>query len=158
MLRKEKNKFNIEKDKSKRTFNNITFASKLEMNYYKDVILPNVESKQISYFELQKKYELQPSFQLNGKIIKAITYVADFYVEYSNGEIEVIDTKGFPDNTAKLKRKLFWYKYPNIKYSWISYSKMDGGWILYEELKKKREERRKQRKFDNNYITPKNRK
>lgn len=158
MLRKEKNKFNIEKDKSKRTFNNITFASKLEMNYYKDVILPNVESKQISYFELQKKYELQPSFQLNGKIIKAITYVADFYVEYSNGEIEVIDTKGFPDNTAKLKRKLFWYKYPNIKYSWISYSKMDGGWILYEELKKKREERRKQRKFDNNYITPENRK
>lgn len=158
MLRKEKNKFNIEKDKSKRTFNNITFASKLEMNYYKDVILPNVESKQISYFELQKKYELQPSFQLNGKIIKAITYVADFYVEYSNGEIEVIDTKGFPDNTAKLKRKLFWYKYSNIKYSWISYSKMDGGWILYEELKKKREERRKQRKFDNNYITPKNRK
>lgn len=158
MLRKEKNKFNIEKDKSKRTFNNITFASKLEMNYYKDVILPNVESKQISYFELQKKYELQPSFQLNGKIIKAITYVADFYVEYSNGEIEVIDTKGFPDNTAKLKRKLFWYKYPNIKYSWISYSKMDGGWILYEELKKKREERRKQRKFDNNYIIPENRK
>lgn len=158
MLRKEKNKFNIEKDKSKRTFNNITFASKLEMNYYKDVILPNVESKQISYFELQKKYELQPSFQLNGKIIKAITYVADFYVEYSNGEIEVIDTKGFPDNIAKLKRKLFWYKYPNIKYSWISYSKMDGGWILYEELKKKREERRKQRKFDNNYITPENRK
>lgn len=158
MLRKEKNKFNIEKDKSKRTFNNITFASKLEMNYYKDVILPNVESKQISYFELQKKYELQPSFQLNEKIIKAITYVADFYVEYSNGEIEVIDTKGFPDNTAKLKRKLFWYKYPNIKYSWISYSKMDGGWILYEELKKKREERRKQRKFDNNYIIPENRK
>lgn len=158
MIKKERTKFNIEKDKSKRTYNGITFASKLEMNYYKDVILPNVESKQISYFELQKKYELQPSFQLNGKTIKAINYIADFYIEYSNGEVEVIDTKGFPDNTAKLKRKLFWYKYPNIKYSWISYSKIDGGWITYEDLKKKREERRKQRKFGNDYICPENRK
>ena len=54
--------------------------------------------------------------------------------------MQVIDTKGMPDATAKLKRKLFWYKYPDIDYQWVTYSKKyasgNGGWIEYDKLSK----------------------
>lgn len=138
-----RSKFNVDKDTSKRTYNGIVFDSVLEMKYYRDVILPSVENGDITHYELQKSYELQPKFQKNNKTIKAITYVADFYIEYSDGTSAVIDVKGMPDNVAKLKRKLFWYKYSDIDYLWIAYSKCDGGWIEYETLKKLRQIRKK---------------
>lgn len=52
---------------------------------------------------------LQPKYTHNGKTVLPIIYVADFYMEYADGHIEVVDTKGCPDSVAKLKRKLFWY-------------------------------------------------
>lgn len=151
MIRNNKSKYNVDKDTTKRTYNGIVFDSVLEMKYYRDVILPNVESGYITSYELQKKYELQPKFEKDGKNIKAITYIADFYIEYSNGTTRVIDIKGMPDSVAKLKRKMFWYKYPNIDYVWITYSKCDGGWLEYELLKKAREQRRQKRKFGKDY-------
>lgn len=57
-----------------------------------------------------------------------------------------------PDNVALLKRKLFWFKYPEIDYQWICYSKIDsqskddGGWVSYDTVKKGRTERKKQKK------------
>ena len=113
------------------------------MKYYRDVILPEVGSEKIEYFELQKPFVLQEKFVHNGKTIQPIKYVADFFVHYSDGNEIVIDTKGCPDSVAKIKRKLFWYRFPDIEYKWISYSKMDGGWIEYEELEKKRKERKR---------------
>lgn len=151
MIRNNKSKYNVDKDTTKRTYNGIVFDSVLEMKYYRDVILPNVESGYITNYELQKKYELQPKFEKDDKNVKAITYIADFYIEYSNGTTKVIDIKGMPDSAAKLKRKMFWYKYPNIDYVWITYSKCDGGWIEYEVLKKAREQRRQKRKFGKDY-------
>ena len=151
MIRNNKSKYNVDKDTTKRIYNGIVFDSVLEMKYYRDVILPNVESGYITNYELQKKYELQPKFEKDGKNVKAITYIADFYIEYSNGTTRVIDIKGMPDSVAKLKRKMFWYKYPNIDYVWITYSKCDGGWIEYEILKKAREQRRQKRKFGKDY-------
>lgn len=149
--KKDRSKFNVSKDTQKRTCDDIVFDSVLEMNYYKNVILPSVESGEIKSFELQKKYELQPKFESNEKNIKAIIYVADFYIEYANGDIKVIDIKGMPDSVAKIKRKMFLYKYPDIEYVWLSYSKIDGGWIEYENLKKAREIRRQKRKYGSNY-------
>ena len=61
----------------------------------------------------------------------------------NNGEEIVIDIKGCPDSEAKLKRKMFWYVYPNIKYDWIGYSKIDGGWVLYETILQGRKSRKK---------------
>ena len=58
----ERSKFNVDKDKEKRTYNNIVFDSQLEMKYYRDVLCPAVESGEVTYFELQKKYELQPKY------------------------------------------------------------------------------------------------
>ena len=87
-------KFNVDKDKDKRTFAGIVFDSQLEMKYFRDVLCPGVESGEVVRFELQKKYELQPKFTHEGKTILPITYVADFYIEYADGHTEVIDTKG----------------------------------------------------------------
>jgi hypothetical protein len=44
-----------------------------------------------------------------------------------------------------LKRKMFDYKYPDLTLQWISYSLKDGGWIQYDELKKLRAKRKKEK-------------
>lgn len=67
----------------------------------------------ISNLEKQKVFELQPSFKINGKTERAITYVADF-VYIKNGKIIVEDTKGFKTDVYKIKRKMLLYKYPDI--------------------------------------------
>ena len=100
----------------------------------------------VVYFELQKPYELQPEFVHDDRRFRAVTYVADFFIRYADGREEVIDTKGCPDTSAILKRKLFWYKYPDTTYIWVGYSRIDGGWVPYETIKKGRSERRKLKK------------
>ena len=143
-----RSKYNIDKDTTKRTYNNIVFDSVLEMKYYRDVILPNVESGLIKYYELQKEYELQPKFTHNGKTVLPIKYVADFYIEYTDGHKEVIDTKGLPDSVALLKRKMYWYHYPDVDYKWITYVKKYGGWLDYDTVKKLRSQEKKSKKED----------
>lgn len=129
-----RSKFNVDNDSDKRSYNGIVFDSVLEMKYYRDVVLPGVESGDIVKYELQKKYILLDGFTRNGKRVLPITYIADFYIEYKDGHIDVIDIKGCPDNTAKLKRKLFWNKYPDVNYSWVSYIKKFGGWGNYDDF------------------------
>ena len=143
-----RSKYNVDKDTAKRTYNNIVFDSVLEMKYYRDVILPNVESGLIKYYELQKEYELQPKFTHNDKTVLPIKYVADFYIEYTDGHKEVIDTKGLPDSVALLKRKMYWYHYPDVDYKWITYVKKYGGWLDYDTVKKLRSQEKKNKKED----------
>lgn len=138
-------KFNVDKDTSKRTYDGIVFDSVMEMQYYRDVLCPLVESGDVVRYELQKPYELQPKFIHNGKTVQAVTYVADFFIVYKDGSEVLIDTKGCPDSVALMKRKLFWYRYPTVDYRWICYSRIDGGWCTYEYVKKKRAERRKEK-------------
>lgn len=147
-----RSKYNVDKDVAKRTYDGIVFASILEMKYYKDVLLPGVESGEVVYYELQKKYELQPGFSRNGRKVLPITYVADFYIEYRNGHTQVIDTKGMPDEKAKLKKKILLYKYPEIDYQWIRYVAKYGGWVEYETLKKLRRDAKKKQKEDEENV------
>lgn len=143
MIKINRSKFNVDKDKSKRTHNGIVFDSVLEMKYYRDVLCPAVESGDVVSYELQKPYELQPKFLHDEKSVQSIKYVADFFIVYKDGHEEVIDTKGCPDSVALLKRKLFWYKFPDVDYKWVTWVKKFGGWIDYEEYKRlKREEKR----------------
>lgn len=122
----------------------IIFDSVMEMKYYRDVLCPKVERGDVVKFELQKPYELQPKFSHDGRNVQAITYIADFFVVYKDGHEEVIDTKGCPDSTAILKRKLFWYRFPDVDYQWITYVKKFGGWINYDDCKRlRREEKRR---------------
>lgn len=141
-----RSKYNVSSDTEKRSYDGIVFDSVVEMKYYRDVILPDWGSGKILAFELQKPYVLQPKFIHDGKTVKEITYVADFYIEYADGRIEVIDIKGMPDSVAKIKRKMFWYIYPDIDYKWICYSKIDGGWCEYDYVLKRRQERKRNRK------------
>lgn len=128
-------KFGAEKDPAKRTADGMVFGSKLEMRYYLEVVKPGWESGEIRHFEVQKPFELQPKYRHGGKAVRRIVYLADFYIEYADGRTAVIDTKGYPDSVALIKRKMFWYKYPDIEYRWITYCKKYGGWIDFDQAK-----------------------
>lgn len=112
----------------------------------RDVVIPSMESGQVTHVARQVPYELQPKFAHDGVSVRPITYVADFVITYADGHVEVIDIKGMPDAAAIIKRKLFWYRYPDVIYRWITYSKRDGGWLPYETVKKNRAARKKEKK------------
>ncbi|MBQ8619040.1 MAG: DUF1064 domain-containing protein [Clostridia bacterium] len=135
-----RSKYNVDKDVSNRTYDGIIFDSQMEMKYYRDVVLPQSRSGEIKRFELQKEYVLQPKYRRDGKLIRPIIYVADFYIEYADGRTEVIDTKGCPDSVAKIKRKMFMYQYPDTTYRWITYVKKWGGWCDYDDVNRLRKE------------------
>lgn len=141
----DRTKYNVGKKACDRTYDGIVFDSAVEMKYYRDVILPAVESGEITRYEMQKKYILQPAFIRNGKKTQAIEYKADFYTVAKDGKETVIDIKGCPDNVAKLKRKMFWYIYPDLDYVWLGFSKIDGGWTTYEAIKTGRKQRKKEK-------------
>lgn len=84
---------------------NILFDSKKEANYYTKLKILRDAGK-ISGLRLQEKFILQPSFKLNGKTYRAITYVADFVYKDDKG-MHVVDTKGYRTETYKIKKKLF---------------------------------------------------
>lgn len=141
----ERTKYNVWKKTYDRTYNGIVFDSAIEMKYYCDVILPDVERGEIAHYEMQKKYILQPAFTRSGKKVQAIEYKADFYTVDKYGKETVIDIKGCPDSVAKLKRKMFWHIYPDLDYVWIGFSKIDGGWTTYEAIKAGRKQRKKEK-------------
>ena len=68
--------------------------------------------KVISDLKLQVKFELQPSFKVNNKTIREITYIADFtYTDNRDGTLHVVDAKGYRTEVYKIKKKMFAYKY-----------------------------------------------
>lgn len=136
-------KYNVSSDVSLRTYEGVVYDSAVEMKFMRDYISPRLISGEIKYVDRQVKYELQPSFRKDGQLIRPINYVADFVLTYADDHVVVVDIKGMPDTTAKLKRKLFLYKFPHLDYQWISYSRIDGGWITYETLVKNRKQRKK---------------
>lgn len=90
-------------------YDGIKFDSEKEKNRY--IGLKQLERLGvIQNLQRQVKYELQPSFKLNGNTIRSITYIADFV--YIQDGVEVIeDVKGMRTKEYLLKKKLFEYKY-----------------------------------------------
>lgn len=87
----------------------IKFDSQKESNRYL-LLKDKIKHNEISDLRLQVKFELQPSYVINGRTIRAISYIADFV--YNEGGKEIIeDTKGFRTEVYKLKKKMFEYKY-----------------------------------------------
>lgn len=92
-------------------YDGYTFDSIRERNYYIKLKLLEKAGK-IKELELQKEFELQPSFKLNNKTSRKITYRADFtYKTTEDDKLHVIDVKGFRTDVYRLKKKLFEYKY-----------------------------------------------
>lgn len=125
-----------------KTGETITFMSKLEKRFYEDVVVIGMKNGTLIDYKLQVKYNLQESFTYMGKKIRTIDYISDFDLYYSDGTFEVIDTKGLATADAKIKAKLFKYKYPNIVLKWMSWTKATG-WIEYDDLQKFRREAKK---------------
>ena len=92
-------------------YDGYTFDSIKEKNYYIKLKLLEKAGK-IKELGLQKEYELQPSFKLNNKTSRKITYRADFtYKTTEDDKLHVSDVKGFRTDVYRLKKKLFEYKY-----------------------------------------------
>lgn len=92
---------------------NILFDSKKEANYY--IYLKMLEDAgKILDLELQRKFVLQPTFKLNGKVYRTITYIADFVYKDSKGQVHVVDVKSEAtkkDKVYRLKKKMLAYKF-----------------------------------------------
>lgn len=141
----KKSKYNVdlsEKGKAKRTYQGITFDSETELKFLLEWIEPKLKTGEILSYERQVPYVLQEGFiNFDGKRILPIKYVADYVITFSDNRQIVVDVKGQPDATAKLKKKMFEFKYRDIPFYWycrsIKYSDGDN-WIVYEELEKRR--------------------
>ncbi|QFG05889.1 holliday junction resolvase [Bacillus phage 056SW001B] len=133
----KRNKFNNKKVE----IDGIVFDSAMEAKYY-EYLKEEHKHGRVAFFDLQPRYTLQPSFKKRGKLFRAIDYKADFEVHYPNGDYVTVDVKGFETADFKIKRKLFEKAYPQ-ELKLITYSKIDGGWIEIDDLKKARKERKK---------------
>lgn len=140
-------KYNVSIDKTDRTYDGITFDSAMEMAFYRDVLVPNLRSGNITKVTHQVPFVLQDAFyNSEGVKVSAVKYVADFCVDLIDGRMLVIDVKGYADPIALLKRKMFWNKYPLLFYRWVTYSKIDGGWVDWDIVQKNRAKRRREKK------------
>ena len=144
--RVKRDKFKIDRSengKKKRTFRDILFDSEMEMKFYRDYLLPLQETGEIVTIILQPKFLLQDKFKKYGKSFLAINYVADYEVVFKDGRNIIFEVKGLPTEAAKIKKKLFDYKYPNRVLEWIALSSKFGGWLQYDELQKLRAKEKK---------------
>lgn len=94
----------------------IRFSSQLEAQYYQRLkLLQRVG--EVTEIKLQVPYILQPAYVMSdGTKVRAIKYLADFVVSFSDGRKQVIDTKGMRTPIYKLKKKILLYKYPDIDF------------------------------------------
>ena len=102
------NKYNAKKVE----IDGIVFASRAEGRYYEH-LLDLMHDGVVESFEMQKPYTLLDKFPhpKTGKTIRAIKYVPDFEVIYTDGRVEVVDVKGMQTDVFKLKCKLFMFRY-----------------------------------------------
>lgn len=138
VVKKKANKFKAQKT----VVDGIKFDSKIESQYYSH-LKQEKEKGLIKDFSLQPAYELQPKFEYMGISRQAIKYVADFLIHHNDGSEVIVDIKGQPTTDAKLKRKLFEYKYPDKHLRWIVWVAKRGGWINYDDNEKMKREEKK---------------
>ena len=102
------NKYNAKKI----TIDGITFDSKAEGAYYQHLLRLQAAGE-VEEFTMQKPYTLLDKFAhpKTGKTIRAIKYIPDFEVIYSDGRVEVVDIKGMETPAFAIKAKLFMFRY-----------------------------------------------
>lgn len=143
----------------------IIFDSKMESQYY-EYLKMEMNAGRVKEFSLQPEFILQEKFiVVEGEVIygndpkfnkikrktkaptvQAIKYISDFKVEYPNGTVVIVDTKGQETADFKIKKKMFTLRYPELTLKVIILDKADG-WIDYDAYKKKARERLKQKKL-----------
>lgn len=94
----------------------VEFASKLEG--LQAMALEAMERRgEITDLELQPQYEIQPSFNMwttktknNKSKTTGLKYTPDFKYINNQGEIVVIEVKGYADTSYMLRKKMFMYQ------------------------------------------------
>ena len=140
------------KGKEKRTYDGEVYDSLTELQFRLEFIEPRVKTGEIVKWERQVPYVLQEKFvNFEGKNILPIKYIADYVVHWKDGTYTVFDVKGNPDATSKIKRKIFWKVYPDIRYIWMcrSIKYGNGAKDYYEELEDRRKTDKKKKKKRN---------
>ena len=102
------NKYNAKKVE----IDGIVFDSRAEGRFYEH-LLDLMRDGIVESFEMQKPYTLLDKFPhpKTGKTIRAIKYVPDFEVIYTDGRVEVVDIKGMQTDVFRMKCKLFMFRY-----------------------------------------------
>ena len=102
------NKYNAKKVE----IDGIVFDSRAEGRFYEH-LLDLMHDGIVESFEMQKPYTLLDKFPhpKTGKTIRAIKYVPDFEVIYTDGRVEVVDVKGMQTDVFRMKCKLFMFRY-----------------------------------------------
>lgn len=137
-MTQKKQKFNAKKIE----YDGIIFDSKLECEYYKELML-KVKNGEIKSFSIQPKYILQDKFTKYGKSYREISYSPDFAILNNDDSITLIDVKGFSTPASEMRKKMFDFQYPDIQLIWLTYVKKYGGWIEINDLKKLRKDNKK---------------
>lgn len=152
-MARKKSKYGVDQTKkgiAQRTYKGEVYDSLTELQFLKEWILPKMGSGEITEWERQVKFTLQEGFTYKGTRILPITYTADYIVYWKNGTRTVIDVKGMPDNVAKIKKKMFQYKFRDEDYVWmcrsIKFGSSSSNWITFEELELKRKAEKKKSK------------
>ena len=92
----------------------IKFDSIREAERYQELKLLE-EAGKISHLELQPVVVLQDKFVYRGKVIRAITYRADFaYFDHAVNKGVIEDVKGMETDVFKIKKKMFLKKYGDL--------------------------------------------
>lgn len=95
----------------KTVLNGIKFDSKKEANRYAELKIME-RAGIIKGLQRQVRFELIPSFDVDGKHYRPTTYVADFvYTDTKSGKQVVEDCKGFRTDIYRLKAKMFAHKF-----------------------------------------------
>lgn len=103
---------------NKTVYKNITFDSKKEAQRYGELILLE-KANMIKNIVIQPKFILQEKFRKNGKMIRAITYSADFsYIDLETNKLVVEDVKSAytkKNPVYRIKKKMFEYKFKDLE-------------------------------------------
>jgi len=98
----------------KKEYDGYKFDSTKEMKHY-IYLKDRLNKKEIKNLKLQPKFTLQDGFTYEGKTERKISYIADFSY-HENDVYTVVDVKGMKTDVYKIKRKLFLFRYPSIKF------------------------------------------
>lgn len=131
-------------------FDDITFDSKMEYEYYK-YLLQQKELWIIERFTFHESFILIPWFEKLWKKNRPITYESDFVIYHLDWHKEVIDIKWFATEKAIMKRKIFDYIYREIPQRRIV--KYNNQRVDYDDNEKRKRDNRKSKV---NILLPKN--
>ena len=101
----------------KTEYNGVVYDSKREASYAQELDLKKNEKQPA---ERVVHVERQWRIRLNVNDVKICDHIIDFWVEYADGHIELVEVKGYETAVWKIKRKLleatFLKEHPKIEY------------------------------------------